>query len=392
MAATEPGSGEAARLRIVHCFRSPVGGIFRHVRDLVGAQVADGAAVGILCDSSTGSAREEALFREIEPLLELGLHRVPMQRQISPTDITALARLFRQMRVLAPDVIHTHGAKGGVYGRLIGTMLRLSGSRVVRLYCPHGGSLHYDPRRLSGRLFFQIERWMEWMTDAFVFVSGYEADAYRVKVGPPSRPFRIASNGIRSEEFEIVDPVPDAADFLYIGMMRDLKGPDLFLSALARLRDQYERPSTAVLVGDGPDLERYREMATRLGLSSTTTFHAAMPARDAFSRARIIVVPSRAESMPYIVLEAAAAGRPMVSTSVGGIPEIFGEQRSRLVPPGDADALAAAMAQAIGDEELAVAQALSLRETVRPRFSVEAMADRVAEAYCLASDGRIPAR
>ncbi|MCX5514940.1 glycosyltransferase family 1 protein [Kaistia algarum] len=384
-AAGPPASDAARRLRIVHCFRSPVGGIFRHVRDLVRAQVDAGASVGILCDASTGGAHEEMLFREIEPLLDLGLHRVPMQRQISPSDATALYRLFRQMKALRPDVIHTHGAKGGVYGRIVGTMLRLSGHRVARLYCPHGGSLHYDPRSRSGRLFFAVERWMERITDAFVFVSQYEADAYRAKVGAPRKPFRIASNGIGPEEFERIETRPDAADFLYIGMMRDLKGPDVFLNALARLRDGQDVAPTALLVGDGPDTARYRALADRLGLAEAVRFLPATPAREAFAMARFVVVPSRAESMPYIVLEAAAAGRPLVATAVGGIPEILGTQRSRLVPSGDAAALAGAMERALADPAATEAEALELRDDMKPRFSIDAMAASVAAAYRLAA-------
>ncbi|MDQ0436202.1 glycosyltransferase involved in cell wall biosynthesis [Kaistia dalseonensis] len=365
----------------MHCFRSPVGGIFRHVRDLALAQIADGHSVGIVCDSSTGGAREEDLFREIAPLLPLGLNRVPMKRQISPTDFVALMRVFRSIKALNPDVIHTHGAKGGVYGRMIGTFLRVSGSRVARIYCPHGGSLHYDPRSHSGRVFFALERLMERITDAFVFVSRYEADAYAAKVGRPTKPWRIAPNGIRPEEFVPVRENADAADFLYIGMMRDLKGPDLFIDALARLRDQRGVAPTAEIVGDGPDKPRYVAKAERLGLSATTRFHDAMPARAAFATARIVVVPSRAESMPYIVLEAIAAGRPLVATRVGGIPEIFDAAADRLVRPGDEPALAEAMAALLDDPERAQMEAEALRASIEPRFSVEAMAANVAGLY-----------
>jgi glycosyltransferase involved in cell wall biosynthesis len=88
-------------------------------------------------------------------------------------------------------------------------------------------------------------------------------------------------------------------------------------------------------------------MVRDLGLSATVRFHRPMPARQAFALALAVVVPSRAESMPYIVLEAIGAGMPLVATRVGGIPEIFGPASDRLVPPGDAPALAAALAAII---------------------------------------------
>ncbi len=367
-------------MRIVHCFRSPVGGIFRHVRDLVQAQTAAGHLVGIVCDASTGGEREERLFAEIEPHLALGLQRVPMQRQITPVDIVTLTRLYRRIGTLDPDVIHTHGAKGGVYGRMIGTFLRVSGKRVARIYCPHGGSLHYDPNSAAGRLFFGLERIMERQSDGFVFVSRYEADAFAAKVGGPRKPFRIAPNGIQPAEFEPLVAARAKADFLYIGMMRDLKGPDLFIEALALLRDRRAVPPTALLVGDGPDLARYKARAEALGLSDVR-FEPAMPARRAFARAGAIVVPSRAESMPYIVLEAIAAGVPMVATRVGGIPEIFGAHAERLVPPGDARELADAMAQLLDDPASAATQAATLRVSIRSRFSVASMTATVDALY-----------
>ena len=76
-------------LRIVHCFRSPVGGIFRHVRDLAHAQAAAGHLVGIVCDSSTGGDYEDRLFDQISGTLALGIHRTPMQRHVGPGDIAA---------------------------------------------------------------------------------------------------------------------------------------------------------------------------------------------------------------------------------------------------------------------------------------------------------------
>ena len=101
------------RLRIVHCFRSPVGGIFRHVRDLADAQAAQGHAVGIVCDSNTGGAFEERLFEVARPRLALGVHRTPMQRHIGLGDAASAWRTYAIVKELRPDVLHGHGARGG---------------------------------------------------------------------------------------------------------------------------------------------------------------------------------------------------------------------------------------------------------------------------------------
>ncbi len=89
-----------------------------------------------------------------------------------------------------------------------------------------------------------------------------------------------------------------------------------------------------MLVGSGPDEASLDDRARRaLGAASQVRFMRPMPARDAFALGRVLVVPSRAESLPYIVLEAAGARIPLVATDVGGIPEIFGPYRDRLIPP-----------------------------------------------------------
>ena len=287
-AATPSG---ARPLRIVHCFRAPVGGLFRHVRDLAGAQAAAGHSVGIIADASTGGDKAEAAFAALAPRLALGIHRLPMRRDIAPSDIAAAFRLTGEVRKLNPDVLHAHGAKGGAYARTIGTFLRATGHRVARIYTPHGGSLHFDARSLKGRIYFAAERAFARMTDAFVFVCHYEADAFAAKVGTARRPTTVAYNGLRPEEFTPVEPWAGARDFLFIGEMRDLKGPDTLIEALALMRDSEGRGPTAVMVGDGPDKARYIAMVAERGLDSDVVFQDAMPARDAFALARTVVLP-----------------------------------------------------------------------------------------------------
>ncbi len=257
----------AQSLRIVHCFRSPVGGIFRHVRDLTAAQVAAGHQVGIVCDATTGGDYEAGIFDQMTGQLALGLHRTPMQRHIGPGDVAAAYRTYNVIKSLQPDVLHGHGAKGGVYSRAFGSLLRVSRSRVARLYSPHGGSLHYDADTMTGRAIFASERLLDRFTDHILFVSGYEERVYREKVGAPRARSSLVYNGLRADEFEPAAPDADAADFLYIGMMRDLKGPDIFLDALSETERRTGRRLTGQMVGAGDDLPSYIEQAKRLGLA-----------------------------------------------------------------------------------------------------------------------------
>ena len=349
------------------------------MRDLTEAQVAAGHLVGIVCDSTTGGDYEERLFEAMRGSLALGIHRTPMQRHIGPGDLAAAWRTYRIIKELRPDVLHGHGAKGGAYARLFGSLLRVSRFRVARLYSPHGGSLHYDETTATGKLFFALERSMALFTDCLLFVSDYERKTYRRKVGEPPIPNTLVYNGLRAAEFEPVATAAEAADLLYIGMMRDLKGPDIFIDALALAGTGMGRPLNAVMVGDGDDLPRYHAQVERLGLKSNVRFLPPMPARQAFALAELVVVPSRAEAMPYIVLETLAAGRPMIATAVGGIPEIFGETSPALIRP-DAGQLADKIGMALKDLD-AYRKAMPQTDELKARFGADVMAAEIEKAY-----------
>lgn len=367
-------------LRILHCFRSPVGGIFRHVRDLAIEQSRAGHHVGILCDSSTGGAHEERLFESILPYLELGLSRMPIDRSITPRDIPSFWRSFKEIRELRPDILHGHGAKGGAMARLAGSLLRVNRYSVSRLYSPHGGSLHFDRKRWSGWAVFKLERLQEWFTDGLVFVCDYERRTYVDKVGKPFRRHEVVYNGVGEADFEIVPEQPDAVNFLYVGMLRDLKGPDIFVDAFAKTERLLKRPLTAMMIGDGPQKQKYLDMMTVRGLGRRITMLPAMNIREAFARSQNVVVPSRAESMPYIVLEALAAGRTVIASDVGGIAEVLGKQSAALVPAGDSDALAKAMADSITVEGWRTTN-MPEREHFHAIFSSRTMARRITELY-----------
>jgi glycosyltransferase involved in cell wall biosynthesis len=364
------------KLRILHIFRAPLGGLFRHVVDLVRGQVARGHDVGIIADSTTGGQRGNDTLATLAPDLALGLSRIPMRRQLMPGDYFAVRHVSRRVSETIPDVLHGHGAKGAAYARLARAR-----NDPIRVYTPHGGSLLYKPGSIAGRFYVSLERIMLPLNDLFLFESAYGSELYHRKVGTPKALARIVCNGASPSDFEPVEPVTDAADVVFIGELRDVKGIDVLLDAIASLHNQGMR-LTAVIVGSGPDREKLIAQAERLGLKNDVRFAGPMPARDAFKLGRLMVVSSRAESLPYVVLEAGAAGLPLISTNVGGIPEIFGKEFSgRLIPPEDTAALASALLAGVNDLDGLRAQGSRLRERIAKEFSVDAMVEGVLSGY-----------
>jgi glycosyltransferase involved in cell wall biosynthesis len=366
-------------LKILHVLRAPVGGLFRHVIDLARGQAARGHSVGLIADSTTGAARAEATLADLAPRLALGLRRVPMSRHIGPRDIGAARAVSQAVAACRADVVHGHGAKGGAYARLAPAR-RAPAGRALKVYTPHGGSLHYSPRSPLGMLYLNLERLLLRRTDLFLFESEYGRMVFGESVGKPVALTHVVHNGVEESEFAPVELQTDATDLLFVGELRRLKGVDVLIEAIGLLGQQ-DRPVSATIVGDGPDGEQFRGRATALGLNGTVNFAGPMPARTAFARGRVLVVPSRAESLPYIVLEGAAARVPMIATAVGGIPEIFGPDAARLVPPGDAVALATVIRSTLHDLAAAREHALRLQIRVHASFAVDAMTDHVLAAY-----------
>ena len=365
-------------LKILHCLRAPVGGLFRHVIDLATAQANLGHRVGVVCAASGGSMTEMRLAA-VAPHLQLGLHRLPMGRDLGLADV----RAWRQVMVLASrlecDVLHGHGAKGGAYARLAARTLRASKPGAQCFYTPHGGSLHYAPETLAGQFYGRLERQLEAWTDGLLFESRFAAARYSAQIGQPRCATRVVLNGLLPHDFVPLPPAPVAADFVFVGELRMLKGVDVALDAL-KIVNRSQR-ATAVFAGDGPDSTRFKAQAQALGLDALVSFPGMLPARQAFARGRVLVMPSRAESLPYIVLEAVAAGMPVLATSVGGIAEIIAPQVQALLPPGDPAALAAAMLDALQQPTKLQLQAQMLRAEAQNRFSVAAMASSITDFY-----------
>jgi glycosyltransferase involved in cell wall biosynthesis len=363
-------------LKILHVTRTPVGGIFRHILDVAGGQATRGHHVGIICDSTTGGERAEAALAAIAPQMKLGVSRIAIQRELGPTDVFGFVRVSRHLSKLGVDVLHGHGAKGGAFVRL------MSAPSAIRVYTPHGGSLHYGRHTLRGTVYGAIERFLMRRTELFLFESAFARDAYRAMVGAPGGIVRVVPNGISSAEMVPVEPAANAADLVSVGEFRHIKGTDVLIEAVAELHRAGRRVSLAV-AGDGEEGPALRQQVSRLGLTDSIRFLGHVQARKAFSHGRLLVVPSRADSLPYVVIEAGGARIPIIASRVGGIPEILG-QDGNLVPPEDPARLAAAIATALDDPAAAQASAERLGARVRELFSQDAMVEGVLAGYTAA--------
>jgi glycosyltransferase involved in cell wall biosynthesis len=374
-AARAQAAAVPASLKILHILRAPLGGLFRHVLDVAQGQAARGHRVGLIVDSTTGGARANEVLAQLAPKMALNIARVPIARQLGFGDIGALQFVAQRIASVEPDVVHGHGAKGAALARLAPR-----GETTIRVYTPHGGSLVYAPGSTVGGFYRVLERLLNARTDLFLFESEYIAQMFRDKIGAPHGLVRVVRNGVGEADLTPVVARPDAADIVCVGELRSVKAIDVLIEALAMLK-HCGRRFTATIAGDGPQREDLVALAQRFGVDDQIRFVGFKPAREAFAMGKLLVVCSRAESLPYIVLEAAAATMPIVSTRVGGIGEIFGPEAGRLIPADDVAALAHAILGALDAPAQLHVLAQALNARVREEFTVDKMVDSGVAAY-----------
>src|SRR5205809_1861815 len=279
------------------------------------------------------------------------------------------------IRELKPDVLHGHGAKAGAFIRM-----KVAAPGTITVYTPHGGSLHYPLSTLKGKIYARLERALMDSTDLFLFESAFARDTYQRTIGTPKGLVRCVFNGVTAGEFDPIVKADDATDLIYVGESRHSKGADLLIDAVAKLRAG-GRPVTLTLAGDGEESASLKAQVAQLGLGDVVRFVGHVKARYGFSKGSLLVVPSRGDSMPYVVIEAAAAGIPMVAANVGGIPEIFASHTEALFAPNIVGAMADAIESALEDPAAAQARAKSLRERIFLHFSQKAMVEEVLAGY-----------
>jgi glycosyltransferase involved in cell wall biosynthesis len=317
--------------------------------------------------------------------------RVPaLRREVHPArDVAALVALVRLVRRFRPHVVHTHTAKAGALGRLAARLTNVP--VVLHTYHGHVFDGYFGPRR--ARVFLSVERALARHTDCLIAVSqAVRRDLLALGVGRAEQ-FRVVSPGLdlgpllgadamRGSLREELGIPPDAALVGIVARLVHIKAHEVFLRAAARVvRDA---PGCRfVVIGDGERRAELEALAAREGLA--TRAHFLGWRRDLpriYADLDIVALTSRSEGSPVALIEAMAAGRPVVATRVGGVPDVVDDGvTGRLVPPGDAAAAAGAILELLSDPKRAQTIGQAARERVAPRFSVARLLTDLDELY-----------
>ncbi len=364
--------------------RAPLGGLYRHVMDLTEALSMRGHQVGIVMDSKLSDAQTGERLRALSTPPLLGVHRMPISRLLGAHDISATLKIRKIADQHEVDVLHGHGAKGGFNAR----MARWGSKKRIAAYTPHGGVLNYERSSLIGRTLRTIEKIVLPLTDAMIFESEFVRTSFVEQIGPVPRLGPVILNGLDRSEFEPLDLELAEFDFSFVGELRAVKGTSHLLDALAGVRRPDGSPATLLIGGGGPEESNIRAQIKKLGLGERVTLAGVQPAREVFARAHYVVMPSLAESLPYVALEAAAAQKPLIATDVGGVKEIFGPTASHLLPAADADALQKAMQAYLDRPETALEEMRQRLDWIKSNFSMDRMTDTIENTYYEALERR----
>jgi glycosyltransferase involved in cell wall biosynthesis len=284
------------------------------------------------------------------------------------------------LRVLArgADVVHAHAASYGSFVRKSALLALARLARRKTVFHLHGAcfdSFVADSSSLT-------RRWIRHTLQASsvviaqttrrcAFVQEFAPRA-RVVVIPNSVPLPPA----RADEVE-------PGRILFLGQVEPRKGIYELLGALALLKDRF--PSSILAIGGQGELEQVRQRAHELGLADRVSelgwVTAGQKAQE-LARAAIFCLPSHAEGLPMALLEAMAAGKAVVTTGVGGIPDaVVDGENGLLVEPGDVEGLAAALARLLGTDDERRRLGERARATIRERFESGVVIERISEVY-----------
>ncbi|MGI9149130.1 MAG: glycosyltransferase family 4 protein [Chloroflexota bacterium] len=332
-----------------------------------------------------GDMLDFAHARDVEPMVLPALGR-----EISPLDdLGALARMVQLVHRLKPDIVHTHMAKAGTVGRLAARICRVP--LVMHTYHGHVFHSYFSPART--RVFLTIERALGLATNRLIVIGdGQRAEIASYGVAPLHKLVTIRL-GLELRQFldaertrgELRHELGIGAEVPLVGIVARLvpiKAPEIFLQAAVRMRAALPRVQFLV-VGDGERRQELETLANQLGLADCVRWLGWR--RDmvrVYADLDVVALTSLNEGSPVALIEALASARPVVSTAVGGVPEVVVHGETGLtVPASDVAALAEASLRLLRDPSLARRLGSAGRQHVYPRYDSSRLVTDVRNLY-----------
>jgi len=347
-------------------------------------------------ESAMTEAEGQLVISQLANAEKLGIEVIDLPslvRRISPVnDLKAFSSIFRLLRRMKPHIVHTHTSKAGILGRLAAWMARVP----TIIHTPHGHVFYGHFGRSLSRIFLQMERLLGKITHHHIALTPEECNDYlSLRVAQPNNTSVIHS-GVdlqrfskgakqRTEKRKELGFSPHSLVVGYVGWLIPIKGVTYLVNAMAKIVEQHPK-SLLVLVGKGDDKGeeeiKLKEQVERAGLADKVRFLGWRPDVDEIMGCfDIFVLPSLNEGMGRVLVEAMAAGLPIVASRVGGIPDLVKDgENGLLVPPADTSALEKAISSLLHDGARRKRMGKAGKKMCGP-YSAEAMVEQIDVLY-----------
>lgn len=313
---------------------------------------------------------------------------IPLVGELSPArDYAVVRSLVKYLHQSGTTILHAHSSKGALVGRLAAL---LAGTPVT-VFTAHNSIFYEEWPAWKKKLFARVERLLARFTDKIITVSDALKQELMEMEGLPAKQITTIYNGIETDRFNtgMVDikavrrrlNIPELGQVVgTVARLAPQKGVSYFLKAASLLKDYQVN---FLVVGDGPLANELKQEACELGLQGRVIFAGQ---RDNIAEIMavldIFVLPSVTEGLPLTILEAMAAGKPVVATRVGGVPEAVVEGKTGLlVAPKDPEALAVALAELIGQRDRLQRLGSNGQKYVMEKFTVQNMVEKTMTLY-----------
>lgn len=372
-------------LRVLQVIEATEGGTRRHLNQLVTHLDPARFAVSVACSTR----RDPAFMDDLNRMRARGIpvYVVPMRRAIHPlNDALALIRLAGIMRREQFDIVHTHSAKAGFVGRVAAQWVGVP--RI--LHTPHTFPFDMQVNALVRYGYRHLEHLAARCCHGIVCVCPSQLPAAERLIGHGRatvvengiEPAPVTDNNARERQRRQLNLGPSELAVGFIGRFVRQKGPLDFVEATRRVAVQQPR-AQFILVGDGALRPQIEQTIHAAGLENRCRLVGSQTdVPDYLAAFDLVVLPSRWEGLPYVLLESLRAGRAVVASRVGGMADVLRDGvNGILVPPGDPVTLAAAISKVLENDALRAMMGTCARETITHRYRLEDMMTALMKLY-----------
>lgn len=360
--------------KILYIVGDPVGGIRKHIHDLI---LGLNPKLFEIYYVHSNVHVDEKFIIEIDNIRSKIDGEMPLKIVKSPniSDIFNIYNIIKFVVKNNIDIIHGHGAKGGMYARVAALV-----TAKYSIYTPHGGFAHNMFGFIENKIYSLIEYILRPATDCFVFESEYTGINFRSKVNIKNTPFFINYNGLDFKvDKDCTFPLRKNApvNIGVFGMLRREKGQYYLINAIKNIDNVFLH-----VYGDGVMRSQLDALVSDLGLAERVIFHGeTSDSEGAMADMDLIAIPSLFESFGYVGLEAVSAKKPVIASNVGGLKEIFTSSTAYLVPPGDSIAISDALVRLLNNRESIRGMTDRAFREISTKFTLKNMIYRIEHIY-----------